>query len=124
MFIEYSAFLITLKLKDESPNMPRISKKELLKLQKTVGPDTSIAKLYSISRQAVHQMRKIYGIPALTIKNAERNEKIVEAYRNGALQLDIAKAFNISDGTVYRVIKAAGAGKNLNSNQNKINNCP
>ena len=42
--------------------MPRFSKSELIKLQKKLKTDAEIGKKFGITRQAVHTMRKFYGI--------------------------------------------------------------
>ena len=45
--------------------MPRISKTELMTLQKALKTDEAIGRKFGITRQAVHIMRKNYGIPPL-----------------------------------------------------------
>ena len=57
--------------------MPRISKEELLKLQKTLKTDTLIGQKYGIARQAVHQIRQLYGISVIRKNTTERNNRIV-----------------------------------------------
>ncbi len=42
--------------------MPRFSQSELIKLQKKFKTDAAIGKEFNITRQAVHSMRKVYGI--------------------------------------------------------------
>ncbi len=84
--------------------MARISKPQLIKLQKKLKTDAKIGAQFGISRQAVHQLRKKYGIESVIAKNAERNEKIVKAYKTGASGTAIAKKFNLSISQTYRVI--------------------
>ncbi|HEX7510132.1 MAG TPA: hypothetical protein VF335_02435, partial [Chitinivibrionales bacterium] len=71
--------------------MPKISKSELIKLQKSLKTDEAIGKKFSITRQAVHQLRKKYGIPSNLAKNDERNEKILALYKKGVSGTDIAE---------------------------------
>ena len=84
--------------------MPSITKSELLKLQHTLKTDEAIGKKFGISRQAVHQIREKYGINALTNKNKERNEKIVALYKNGTTGTAIAKMYNLSLASFYRIV--------------------
>jgi Mor family transcriptional regulator len=83
----------------------RISKSELIKLQKTLKTDDAIGQKFSITRQAVHQMRKKYGIPSNLAKNEQRNEKIFALYKKGATGMDIAKKFDLSVSQTYRIIE-------------------
>jgi biotin operon repressor len=48
--------------------MARISKSELIRLQKTLITDKAISEKFGISRQAVHQLRVKYGIPVKSRK--------------------------------------------------------
>ena len=63
--------------------MARIGKNQLIKLQKKYKTDEAIAKLYGITRQAVHRIRNKYGImgiPTLSIfKSGEVADAIVGA---------------------------------------------
>jgi hypothetical protein len=52
--------------------MAKISKDQLVKLQKKYITDHAIGKLFGISRQAVHQLRNKYGIPPVEEKIAAR----------------------------------------------------
>lgn len=85
--------------------MARISKEELVKLQKSHKTDASIGKMFDISRQAVHQLRVKYGIKANREKNIERDKKIVSLYKKGKTGIDIAKDIDLSISQVYRIIK-------------------
>ena len=91
--------------------MPRISKTELIRLQKTLVTDEAIGNKFGVTRQAIHQMRQIYGIPSSYAGHAERNEKIVTLYTKGTSGIAIAEKFKLSIPQVYRIINDAGAGK-------------
>jgi Mor family transcriptional regulator len=84
--------------------MACISKTELIKLQKKLKTDAKIGEKFNITRQAVHQLRKKYGIESVIAKNDERNQKIVKAYEIGAAGTVIAKKFGLSVSQTYRVI--------------------
>ncbi|MBD3393090.1 MAG: hypothetical protein GF418_13290 [Chitinivibrionales bacterium] len=84
--------------------MARISKSQLIKLQKQLKTDAKIGSRYGITRQAVHQLRKKYGIESVIAKNAERNKKIVAAYKAGASGTALAKKFKLSISQTYRII--------------------
>jgi Mor family transcriptional regulator len=89
--------------------MPRITKRELIDLQKKLGTDGAIAEKYRITRQAVHQMRQLYGIPSRFAKNPERNAKIVTQHDKGTATAAIAAKFGLSYISVYQIIKKAKA---------------
>ena len=91
--------------------MPRISKAELIRLQKTLKTDEKIGEKFGITRQAIHQMRNLYGIPSNIAKNKERNEKIANAYKAGAPGTAIAKKFDLSISQAYRIINSGKKGK-------------
>jgi DNA invertase Pin-like site-specific DNA recombinase len=91
--------------------MPRISKSELIKLQKQLGTDEAIGKKFGITRQAVHQLRKKYGIESTYAGNPERNAKIIDLYKKGAAGTALAEKFDISISQAYRIINEAGAMK-------------
>jgi DNA invertase Pin-like site-specific DNA recombinase len=87
--------------------MPKISKTELIKLQKSLKTDEAIGKKFSITRQAVHQLRKKYGIASNLAKNDERNAKILSLYTKGVSGTDIAEKMDLSVSQTYRVINTA-----------------
>ena len=91
--------------------MPKISKSELVKLQKSLKTDEAIWKKFGITRQAVHQLRKKYGIPSNLAKNDERNAKILGLYKKGISGTDIAKKMGLSVSQTYRVINTADKKK-------------
>jgi DNA invertase Pin-like site-specific DNA recombinase len=88
--------------------MAKISKSELIRLQKKLKTDAAIGEEYSITRQAVHQLRKKYGIESMIAKNDERNKQIVAMYDKGMSGTAIAKKFGLSISQTYRVINDAG----------------
>lgn len=91
--------------------MARISKSQLIKLQKKLKTDAKIGEQFGISRQAVHQLRKKYGIESVIAKNVERNQKIVQAYKSGTSGTALAKKFKLSISQTYRIINEAKKGK-------------
>jgi hypothetical protein len=84
--------------------MARISKTELIKLQKKLKTDEAIGKKFGVTRQAVHQLRKKYKIDSVIAKNDERNARIVKAYKSGASGTVLSKKFDLSVSQTYRVI--------------------
>jgi phage terminase large subunit len=88
--------------------MPRISKTELVKLQKKLATDEAIGKKFHITRQAIHQLRKKYGIVSNYAGNPARNKKIIALYKKGATGTALAKKFDMSISQTYRIIKMAG----------------
>ena len=91
--------------------MARITKAQLIKLQKSLKTDQKIGEKFGITRQAVHQMRNVYGIPSLIAKNKERNAKIVKAYKSGTSGTAIAKKFGLSISQAYRIINEGKKGR-------------
>jgi DNA invertase Pin-like site-specific DNA recombinase len=84
--------------------MARITKSELIKLQKRLQTDAKIGEEFGITRQAVHQLRKKYGIESVIAKNDERNQKIVNSYEGGSSGTTLAKKFKLSVSQTYRII--------------------
>jgi DNA invertase Pin-like site-specific DNA recombinase len=91
--------------------MPRISKQELIKLQKQLKTDAKIGRKFGITRQAVHQLRNKYGIKSRTADNPARNKKIAALRRNGKSVEGIAGQFDLSLPQTYRILKDSGAYK-------------
>jgi DNA invertase Pin-like site-specific DNA recombinase len=102
---------ITINVREEPGIMARISKAQLIKLQKKFRTDAKIGEMYGITRQAVHQLRKKYGIDSSIADNPERNAKIVKQYKGGTSGTTLAKKFKLSVSQTYRVINEAMAGK-------------
>jgi DNA-directed RNA polymerase specialized sigma subunit len=84
--------------------MARITKVELLKLQKKLETDEAIGKKLGITRQAVHQWRKKYGIDSRWELNPDRNKKMSALYKTGKTGSEIAKKFGLSLSQTYRLI--------------------
>ena len=84
--------------------MSRISKVELIKLQKALKTDERIAQKYKITRQAVQLMRKKYGIESRLAKNPQRDRKMRAMYRAGKTGAEIARKLGLSLSQTYRVI--------------------
>lgn len=91
--------------------MARITKAQLVKLQKKLKTDALIGEQFGITRQAVHQLRKKYAIESVIAKNAERNDKIVAAYQAGTSGTALAKKFKLSISQTYRVINESKKSK-------------
>ena len=87
--------------------MPRLSKAELIKLQKKLTTDEAIGKKFGITRQAVHQIRKKYGIVSNYAKNPARNAKIVALYKKG-IGTALAKKFDLSESILTRLLMPQG----------------
>lgn len=85
--------------------MARISKQELIRLQKKFQTDARIGEEFGITRQAVHQLRKKYGIESRTSGNPERNKQIASLKSNGQSVEAIAKKFDLSVPQTYRILK-------------------
>lgn len=87
--------------------MARIGKKQLIILQKKYITDEAVAKLYGMTRQGIHRLRKKYGIEVIDDKYSERNETIIKLYKEGMSVIKLAKKFGFSSTQIYRIIKAA-----------------
>ncbi len=92
--------------------MARISKAELTRLQKKFKTDARIGEEFGITRQAVHQLRKKYGIESRTAGNPDRNKEMVALRDAGQSVEAIAKKFKLSIPQTYRILKeTASSGK-------------
>jgi DNA invertase Pin-like site-specific DNA recombinase len=87
--------------------MARLSKSELIKLQRTLKTDQAIGKKYHITRQAIHQLRKKYGIDSRYSKNPQRNAAVVSLYKKGTTGTSIAKKMSLSVSQTYRIINTS-----------------
>lgn len=87
--------------------MARISKNQLIKLQKKYKTDKSIGDLFGISRQAVHQLRIKFAVDPVDGKNDDRDTQIVRMYKSGTAGTRLARRFNLSVSQVYRIINKA-----------------
>lgn len=93
--------------------MARISKNELLKLQKKFNTDARIGEEFGITRQAVHQLRKKYDIESRTAGNPDRNQEMVSLRANGRNVEAIAKKFKLSIPQTYRILKENSGNKSV-----------
>lgn len=91
--------------------MARISKQELIRLQKKLLSDAAIGAEFGITRQAVHQLRNKYGIPVVTGKLDKRDAKIAALRKKGVKGMAIAKKLDLSLAVVYRVFGQANKAK-------------
>ena len=91
--------------------MARATKAQIISLQKKLKTDIKIGEKFGITRQAIFQLRKKYGIPSVMAENKERNEKIVKAYESGMSGTKIAKKFRLAISHTYRIINAGQKGK-------------
>lgn len=91
--------------------MARISKAELVRLQKKFKTDARIGEEFGITRQAVHQLRKKYSIDSRTASNPDRNKEMVEMRESGQSVEAIAKKYKLSIPQTYRILKETVAGK-------------
>jgi DNA-directed RNA polymerase specialized sigma subunit len=85
--------------------MATISKKQLLRLQGRYKTDAAVGRMLGITRQAVYQIRKKYGIAPLKDKHGERNREIVQLYHNGLSGIEIAKRLHVSITQTYRILR-------------------
>ena len=84
--------------------MPRISKNQLLILQKRYNTDESIARIYGVTQQYIHKLRKKYGILPVVDKVSDRNKEIYNHYCSGLSGRRIARKYNLSKSQIYRII--------------------
>ena len=84
--------------------MLKLSKTELLKLQKTLKTDAAIGRKLGIPRQYIHKIRTGYGIASSYAGNAERNEKIIALYKEGMTGTAIAEKVGLGSPMVYTII--------------------
>jgi Mor family transcriptional regulator len=97
--------------------MARISKNQLIKLQKKYRTDSAIADLYKISRQAVHQLRRKYGIGPVEGRNFDRNAEIIRLREKGMTMEALARKYKLSLSQVYRIVhnRVGASGKKPDS---------
>lgn len=87
--------------------MARISKSQLLKLQKKYRTDQAIANLYGLTRQEIHRLRKKYEIQPVTDRKRERDQDIINLHNKGISVGRIADKHALSHAHVYRIIRNA-----------------
>ena len=95
--------------------MPKVSKSQLIALQKKLTTDEAIGKKFGVTRQAIHQLRKKYGIASNYAKNPERNKKIIALYKKGTSGTALAKKTGLSVSQTYRIINPALSKKRKKS---------
>jgi Mor family transcriptional regulator len=98
--------------------MPKLSKSQLIALQEKLKTDENIAKKFGVTRQAVQQLRKKYGIESSSADNPERNAKIVNLYKKGTARTELAKKFGLSVSQTYRIINTAAKKKSKKAKAN------
>lgn len=91
--------------------MARITKAQLIKLQNKYTTDAKIGEQFGITRQAIHQLRKKYGVDSSIVDNPERNAEIIKLYKSGKSGTALAKKFDLSISQTYRIINEATAAK-------------
>ncbi len=91
--------------------MARIGRNQFIKLQKRYKTDEAIAKLYGLSRQAIHQLRNRYRIFPVPNKNKERNDQIIGLHKKGVSIIKLAKKFKLSVTHIYRIVKNISPNK-------------
>ena len=84
--------------------MATITKAQLEKLQKKLVTDAAIGAQFGITRQAVHQLRKKFGLESSLRDNPQRNQDIVKAYESGVSGTALAKKYKLSISQTYRII--------------------
>lgn len=91
--------------------MATITKTQLIALQKKLKRDAAIGEQFNITRQAVHQLRKKYGIPSVVQSNPVRNKDIAGMYTGGKSVATIAKKNGLSVSYTYRIISETKGSK-------------
>ena len=84
--------------------MSLVTKPELINLQKALKTDEEIGKKLGVTRQAIHQLRKKYGIDSRYTENPDRNKKILALRKSGTPVIEIAEKLGLTDAWVYQVI--------------------
>ena len=98
--------------------MTRISKIQLIKLQKKLGTDNAIGKKLGITRQAVHKMRQKYGIESLLTNNPERDKEIRRLKKAGTPAATLCRKYNLTISQVYRIVREQNRNHRTLTNMN------
>jgi len=101
--------------------MARISKEHLLKLQKKYKSDAAIGALFNISRQAVFNLRKKYGIEPVQNKYDDRNKEIHRLYANGLPLKTLVRKYRLSLPQIARIVRDASPAQKIQRRKNKAN---
>ena len=91
--------------------MAKISKTELIKLQKKLITDEAIGEKFGVTRQAIHQLRKKLKIKSRYAKNPKRNKEIVAQYKKGVSGIKLANKFGLSISQIFRILNDSNALK-------------
>ena len=91
--------------RERGVTMARTSKRDLVRLQKRFHTDALIGNEFGITRQAVHQLRKKYGIASRTAVNPARNKEMAGLRASGRSVDAISKKFKLSIPQTYRILK-------------------
>jgi len=91
--------------------MARISKSELIRLQKKLKTDAAIGEKFGVTRQAVCHLRKVFGIDSNRARNDERDKKILAMYKSGKTGRVIAEKVGLAVAHTYRIISRMSTGK-------------
>ena len=84
--------------------MALVSRIELIKLQKSLGKDKTIAEKLGVTRQRIQQLRQDYGIDSRYAKNPQRNKDILALFKAGKRRTEIAKKVGLSITHINRLI--------------------
>lgn len=83
-----------------------IKPEQLVKLQRTLGSDSSIASSLGVSRITIIRLRKEYGIgPFRKGDNTTTRNKCIEMRSKGASYETLTRIFKVSRTTIYRWLK-------------------
>lgn len=78
--------------------------------------DPTVAKQFGITRQAVYNIRKKFGIPSSKSKASDKKQRIIELRNEGLSVTKVSSVCNVSQSYVYKVLKEAfNAQKRENS---------
>ena len=84
--------------------MSKITKEQIIKLQRKLKTDAAIGDVFGVSRQAIHQLRLKYGITALEERNKERNLEMIKLYKNGISGTKLSQKVDLSISQTYRIL--------------------
>ncbi len=84
--------------------MARITADQLRKLQKKHVTDEAIGAIFGVTRQAIHRLRRQYGIEAVPERHDRRNAEILQHYKKGMPGIELAKRYGISVSQCFRIL--------------------
>jgi DNA invertase Pin-like site-specific DNA recombinase len=82
------------------------TQKQLLRLQKIWKTDDMIGLQYGVSGQTVLRWRKKYGIKSLRWFRESRNYSIKKLFQAGLSTRELARKFELSQGTIAKITKS------------------